>query len=166
MAENLIDWLVSVLPAFKLRFLTEKCHIINLRRTTGVRLAVSWAVAPCSLVQVYRRFRGTYCLHHRPVNGDYQSVPDYTALQPSEQPSSCSSPWEPQILQLVSGSEHRSPWINSLMQELDCVQWVASCLITLRRWLTSVICTAAASQRLRSVTALLLIRQRTSRSAF
>jgi hypothetical protein len=26
---------------------------------------VFWDVAPCSLVEVYRRFRGAYCLHHR-----------------------------------------------------------------------------------------------------
>jgi hypothetical protein len=28
-------------------------------------MAVFWEVAPCSLVQIYRRFRGTYCLHHQ-----------------------------------------------------------------------------------------------------
>jgi hypothetical protein len=26
-------------------------------------MAVFWDVAPCSLVEVYRRFRGAYCLH-------------------------------------------------------------------------------------------------------
>jgi hypothetical protein len=29
------------------------------------RMAVSWVVAPCSLVEVYHRFRGTCCLHHQ-----------------------------------------------------------------------------------------------------
>jgi hypothetical protein len=28
-------------------------------------IAVFWVVAPCSLVEVYRRFRGTCCLHHQ-----------------------------------------------------------------------------------------------------
>jgi hypothetical protein len=28
-------------------------------------MAVFWVVAPCNLVDVYRRFRGTYCLHHQ-----------------------------------------------------------------------------------------------------
>jgi hypothetical protein len=28
------------------------------------KMAVFWFVAPCSLVEVYRRFRGAYCLHH------------------------------------------------------------------------------------------------------
>jgi hypothetical protein len=26
---------------------------------------VYWDAAPCSLVEVYRRFRGTFCLHHQ-----------------------------------------------------------------------------------------------------
>jgi hypothetical protein len=29
------------------------------------KMAVFWEVAPCSLVDVYRRFRGTCCLHHQ-----------------------------------------------------------------------------------------------------
>jgi hypothetical protein len=29
-------------------------------------MAVFWVVAPCSLVEVYRRFRGPCCLHHGP----------------------------------------------------------------------------------------------------
>jgi hypothetical protein len=30
-----------------------------------MKMAVFWVVAPCSLVEVYRRFRGTCCLHHQ-----------------------------------------------------------------------------------------------------
>jgi hypothetical protein len=40
-------------------------------------MAVSWVVAPCSLVEV---------------------MPGYTTLQPRKQPSSYSPPWEPEIL--------------------------------------------------------------------
>jgi hypothetical protein len=29
------------------------------------RMAVFWVVAPCSLVEVYQRFRGPCCLHHQ-----------------------------------------------------------------------------------------------------
>jgi hypothetical protein len=29
----------------------------------GMKLAVFWVVVLCSLVEVYRRFRGAYCLH-------------------------------------------------------------------------------------------------------
>jgi hypothetical protein len=52
-------------------------------------MAVFWVVAPCSLVEVYQRFRGPCCLH---CQGD-----DYTALQPRWQLSSYSPPWESQI---------------------------------------------------------------------
>jgi hypothetical protein len=31
-------------------------------------MAVFWVVAPCSLVEVYQRFRGPCCLHHQ---GDF-----------------------------------------------------------------------------------------------
>jgi hypothetical protein len=30
-----------------------------------MKLTVFRDVAPCSLVEVYRRFRGAYCLHHQ-----------------------------------------------------------------------------------------------------
>jgi hypothetical protein len=36
------------------------------------KMAVFWVVAPCSLVEVYRRFRGPCCLHHQ---GDEYSPP-------------------------------------------------------------------------------------------
>jgi hypothetical protein len=28
-------------------------------------MTVFWVVAPCSLIEVYQRFRGTCCLHHQ-----------------------------------------------------------------------------------------------------
>jgi hypothetical protein len=31
----------------------------------STKIAVFWVVAPCSLVEVYRRFRGPCCLHHQ-----------------------------------------------------------------------------------------------------
>jgi hypothetical protein len=34
-------------------------------------MAVFWVVAPCSLVEVYRRFRGAYCLHHQGETRNY-----------------------------------------------------------------------------------------------
>jgi hypothetical protein len=30
-----------------------------------MKMAVFWVVAPCSLVDVYQRFRGPCCLHHQ-----------------------------------------------------------------------------------------------------
>jgi hypothetical protein len=50
-----------------------------------MKIVVFWVVAPCSLVEVYQRFRGPCCLHHQ---GD----------SPRRQQSSYSPPWEPQIL--------------------------------------------------------------------
>jgi hypothetical protein len=31
----------------------------------GTKMAVFWVVAPCSLVDIYQRFRGPCCLHHQ-----------------------------------------------------------------------------------------------------
>jgi hypothetical protein len=36
---------------------------INLYLT--LKMTGVWDIAPCSLVEVDRRFRGAYCLHHR-----------------------------------------------------------------------------------------------------
>jgi hypothetical protein len=30
-----------------------------------MKMAVFWDVAPCSLLDIDRRFRGAYCLHHQ-----------------------------------------------------------------------------------------------------
>jgi hypothetical protein len=30
-----------------------------------MKMAVFWVAAPCSLVEVYQRFRGPCCLHHQ-----------------------------------------------------------------------------------------------------
>jgi hypothetical protein len=31
---------------------------------TGMNMTVDWDLAPCSLVEIYRRFRGAYCFLH------------------------------------------------------------------------------------------------------
>jgi hypothetical protein len=31
----------------------------------STKMAVFWVVVPCSLVEVYQRFRGPCCLHHQ-----------------------------------------------------------------------------------------------------
>jgi len=33
------------------------------------KVNVLWDVAPCSLIEIYRHFRGSYCLHYRPDDG-------------------------------------------------------------------------------------------------
>jgi hypothetical protein len=30
-----------------------------------MKMGVFWVVAPCRLVDIYRRFEGAYCLHHQ-----------------------------------------------------------------------------------------------------
>jgi hypothetical protein len=34
-----------------------------------MKMTTFWDIAPCSLVEVDRRFRGAYCLHYRPDDG-------------------------------------------------------------------------------------------------
>jgi hypothetical protein len=69
-------------------------------------MAVFWVVAPCSLVEVYRRFRLFAASIIRAIALDGGSkhiwnvgklLPDYTEQQPRRQPSSYSPPWEPEI---------------------------------------------------------------------
>jgi hypothetical protein len=36
----------------------------------SIKIIAFWDIALCSLVEVDRRFRGAYCLHHRPDDGD------------------------------------------------------------------------------------------------
>jgi hypothetical protein len=33
----------------------------------GMKVTAFWDIAPCSLIEVERRFRGVYCLHHQGV---------------------------------------------------------------------------------------------------
>jgi hypothetical protein len=46
---------------------TEKVRF-QVLTAMSMKMAVFWDVAPCSLVDIVRRFRGTYCLHHQ---GEY-----------------------------------------------------------------------------------------------
>jgi hypothetical protein len=39
-----------------------------------MKMAVSWVVTPCSLVEVYQRFRGPCCLYHRGDDDDGGSM--------------------------------------------------------------------------------------------
>jgi hypothetical protein len=66
-----------------------------------MKLAVFWVVAPCSLVEVYQRFRGTCCLHYQDDNRSDDGGCKY--LWNSSYPP----PWEPQILLVPVMSEIR-----------------------------------------------------------
>jgi hypothetical protein len=40
-------------------------HPLKNWNTVLAKMAVFWVVAPCSLVEIYQRFRGPCCLHHQ-----------------------------------------------------------------------------------------------------
>jgi hypothetical protein len=49
-----------------MRKLDDKSPFGKLRNRWWIRkMAIFWVVAPCCLVEVYRRFRGAYCLHYQ-----------------------------------------------------------------------------------------------------
>jgi hypothetical protein len=88
---NLVpNWLSTLLQSskFYVRF--------QVLTAASMKMAVFWVVALCSLVEVYSRFRGAYCLHHCP---DYvgskhlwkvgKIIPVYTAQQPRSYVSDC-----------------------------------------------------------------------------
>jgi hypothetical protein len=56
----------------------------------SMKMAIFWDVAPCSLVEVYRRFSGACCLHHQGKHlwNVGKLLPDYTAQHPRRQLSS------------------------------------------------------------------------------
>jgi hypothetical protein len=66
-----------------------RCHV------SSMKMAVFWVVAPCSLVEVYRRFRGACCLsYQRPADRSTNHLwnvgtllSDYTVEQLTGQPS-------------------------------------------------------------------------------
>jgi hypothetical protein len=44
---------------------------VEVLTAAGIKMDVFWVVAPCSLTEVYRRFRGAFCLHYPgPHDGD------------------------------------------------------------------------------------------------
>jgi hypothetical protein len=44
----------------------EQLHHVRFQVLSGtsIKMTALWDMTPCSLVIVYRRFRGAYCLHH------------------------------------------------------------------------------------------------------
>jgi hypothetical protein len=105
--------------------INQKTNINTKNGPTVSNIAVFLVVAPCSLVEVYRRLRGACRLHHQ---GDSwqpsrlsaaddggskhlwivcKILPDYMAQQPRRQPSSYSPPPEPQITLTTIGTLSR-----------------------------------------------------------
>jgi hypothetical protein len=74
-------------------------------------MAVLWVVNTCSLVKFtdVSEVLADFIITHLPDEGSSKYLrnadkflPDYTALQPTRQPSAYSPPWEPKILQTRS----------------------------------------------------------------
>jgi hypothetical protein len=38
----------------------------------NIKMTICWDVSPCSLVEIDRRFRGPYCLHHQEVVSSFE----------------------------------------------------------------------------------------------
>jgi hypothetical protein len=51
-------------PVKHLKNVVSPNHSLGITTDTN-KMAVFWVVAPCSLAEVYRRFRGACCLHHK-----------------------------------------------------------------------------------------------------
>jgi hypothetical protein len=50
----------------------QDCNVaFEVLTAVRMKMAVFWVVAPCSLVDVYRRFRGNCCLHHQGDESPY-----------------------------------------------------------------------------------------------
>jgi hypothetical protein len=57
-----------------------KSYCVGFEVLTAVstKMAVFWIVAPCCLVEVYQRFRGSRCLHHQ---GDHRQILLYALIE-------------------------------------------------------------------------------------
>jgi hypothetical protein len=61
----------AVVQEKHLRSSVVSIHLVRLQvlMAASMKMTVFWDVVPCSLVQVYRRFRCVYWLHHHPDDG-------------------------------------------------------------------------------------------------
>jgi hypothetical protein len=63
---NVEHCLTATLPSVAFKEQRAGTELNPDNRNPGItKMAVFWVVAPCSLVEVYQRFRGPCCLHHQ-----------------------------------------------------------------------------------------------------
>jgi hypothetical protein len=67
---SLLKYRFQSIPIYCCRIKFTGCTIMNyvgfeVLTAVSTKMAVFWVVAPCSLVDVYQRFRGPCCLHHQ-----------------------------------------------------------------------------------------------------
>jgi hypothetical protein len=72
-----------------------------------MKIAVFWVVAPCSLVEVYQRFRGPCCLHHQ---GDESLVNFY-------QTTRCYNPEDGNLY--THRRENLKSYLNRYLEEVE-----------------------------------------------
>jgi hypothetical protein len=68
---ELLEWLGVLSPQEGLCSMQLISSDLNLRNNVGfevltavgTKMAVFWVIVPCSMVEVYQRFRGPCCLH-------------------------------------------------------------------------------------------------------
>jgi hypothetical protein len=98
----------------------------SLTTTLLIDMAVFWFITPCSLVEVYRDFRGACCLHHQG-----NDRPDYTAQQSRRQPSSYMPPWKPEISRMLDDDKYIGsqfpPSLSSISKQLHLLIMVYMC---------------------------------------
>jgi hypothetical protein len=60
-------YMVSVVNMSAVRSMATTVHNFEVitDKFNVKKIAVFWVVAPCSLVEIYQRFRGPCCLHHQ-----------------------------------------------------------------------------------------------------
>jgi hypothetical protein len=46
-------------------FCNENCNLVGPLRKYLLKFGVLWDVAPCNVIEVDRRLRDAYCLHHQ-----------------------------------------------------------------------------------------------------
>jgi hypothetical protein len=73
---NFVDTESASVPVSR----TFSCTNSEVLRAVDMKCTISWNVPPRSFVEVCRRFRGTYCLHHR---NRIVRRPEYMAPHPS-----------------------------------------------------------------------------------
>jgi hypothetical protein len=92
---------IKILPAVSIHLTEAPCTeteiLVRFQVLTAASMKMNafWDTVPCSLVEVYRRFRGAYYLHHRPDDRRNKHLwkvgkilPDYTARHPRRHSSS------------------------------------------------------------------------------
>jgi hypothetical protein len=64
-------------PALFISEATERVSLmvkLQVLTAASMKMTVLWDVVPCSLVEVYRRFGGAYCLHHQGEHCKYKTA--------------------------------------------------------------------------------------------